>query len=94
MYVIFVHLYLAAFSARWNHGLWQCTSYTHTWYFPSYIINISGDSTCIHYFKLGHGLRVQHFRQNEECGVTEELVMIDENLRYDFDYQVKYINTI
>ena len=26
--------------------------------------------------------------------MTEELVTIDENLRYDFDYQVKYINTI
>ena len=37
---------------------------------------------------------MQHFRQNEECGATEELVTIDENLHYDFDYQVKYINTI
>ena len=36
----------------------------------------------------GHGLRLQHFRKNEECNVTEELEIIDENLRYDFNYQV------
>lgn len=36
----------------------------------------------------GHGLRLQHFRKNEECGVVEELETIDENLRYDFNYQV------
>ena len=36
----------------------------------------------------GHGLRVQHFRQNEECGVTEELPPVDENLRFDNNFQV------
>ena len=36
----------------------------------------------------GHGLRVRHFRQNEECGVTEELPPVDENLHYDFNLQV------
>ena len=28
-----------------------------------------------------------HFRQNEECGVLEELEPIDTNLKYDFNYQ-------
>ena len=28
------------------------------------------------------------FRQNEECGVMEELEPIDSNLKYDFNYQV------
>ena len=36
----------------------------------------------------GHGLRVQHFRWNKECNVTEELRSIDKNFRYDFNYQV------
>ena len=36
----------------------------------------------------GRGLRVQHFRQNEECGVTEELPPVNENLHYDFNFQV------
>ena len=33
-------------------------------------------------------MRLQHFRNNEECGVIEELSPIDENLNYDSDYQV------
>ena len=36
----------------------------------------------------GRGMRVQHFRQNEECGVTEELPPVDENLRFDTNFQV------
>ena len=36
----------------------------------------------------GRGMRVRHFRQNEECGVTEELPPVDENLHYDFNFQV------
>ena len=36
---------------------------------------------------IGHGLKVQHFRMNSECGVLEELPPIDVNLQYDFDYQ-------
>ena len=39
------------------------------------IINISG-----------HGLVVHHFRESE-CGLLEELEPIDENRRYDFNYQ-------
>ena len=35
----------------------------------------------------GRGLIVQHYRYNEECGVLEELEPIDQNMRYDFDYQ-------
>ena len=35
---------------------------------------------------IGHGLVVRHFRENE-CGLLEELQPIDENKRYDFDYQ-------
>ena len=34
----------------------------------------------------GHGLVVKHFRETE-CGQREELKPIDENRRYDFDYQ-------
>ena len=37
----------------------------------------------------GHGLVLQHFRRNEECGVLEEFEPIDINLKYDFNYQVK-----
>ena len=40
------------------------------------------------WLKTGYGLNVQHFRKNEECGVTEELEPIDTNMQYDFDYQV------
>lgn len=41
----------------------------------------------------GHGLLVQHFRENAECGVLEELEPIDENERYDFNYQqFTYLN--
>ena len=36
---------------------------------------------------IGHGLKLQHFRMNPECGVLEELPPIDVNLQYDFDYQ-------
>ena len=36
----------------------------------------------------GYGLNVQHFRKNEECGVTEELEPIDTNMQYDFNFQV------
>lgn len=36
---------------------------------------------------LGRGLTLQHFRYNTECGVLEELEPIDQNLRYDFNYQ-------
>ena len=35
----------------------------------------------------GHGLIVQHLRQNQECGRLEELKPIDENRRYDFNFQ-------
>ena len=35
----------------------------------------------------GHGLVVRQFRQNEECDALEELEPIDENRRYDFNYQ-------
>ena len=30
---------------------------------------------------------MRQFRQNEECGALEELEPIDENRRYDFNYQ-------
>ena len=39
------------------------------------------------YFISGHGLTLEHIRYNSECGVYEELEPIDENLKYDFDYQ-------
>ena len=39
------------------------------------------------FFFQGHGLTLQHFRYNEECGVLEELEPIDQNLRYDFNFQ-------
>ena len=38
----------------------------------------------------GHSLILQHFRDNKECGVTEELPPIDKNLKYDFNYQVLF----
>ena len=43
---------------------------------------------CVLLLKTGYGLNVQHFRKNEECGVTEELEPIDTNMQYDFNYQV------
>ena len=39
----------------------------------------------------GHGLVLQHFRRNEECGVLEELEPVDINLKYDFNYQVSVV---
>ena len=36
---------------------------------------------------IGHGLTVQHFRMNSECGRLEELPPIDQNLQYDFNFQ-------
>ena len=42
---------------------------------------------------VGHGLVVQHLRENKQCGVLEELEPIDENRRYDFNYQqFNYLN--
>ena len=38
----------------------------------------------------GTALSVRHYRNNTECGKMEELPPIDENLAYDFDYQVSY----
>ena len=35
----------------------------------------------------GHGIVVRQFRENEDCGALEELEPIDENRRYDFNYQ-------
>ena len=39
------------------------------------------------YHPSGHGLSLQHIRYNSDCAVYEELETIDENLKYDFDYQ-------
>ena len=39
----------------------------------------------------GHGLVLQHFRRNEECGVLEELEPVDINQKYDFNYQVSVV---
>ena len=39
------------------------------------------------FYHSGHGLTLQHIRYNSECGVYEELEPIDNNLKYDFDYQ-------
>ena len=39
------------------------------------------------YLNAGHGLIVRQHRQNENCSVLEELEPIDENRRYDFNYQ-------
>ena len=36
---------------------------------------------------LGHGLVVRQYRQNDKCSVLEELQPIDENRRYDFNFQ-------
>ena len=36
---------------------------------------------------IGRGLILRHLRWNPECEVMEELAPIDQNLRYDFDYQ-------
>lgn len=41
------------------------------------------------YFVLniaGHGLVVDHYRETE-CGLMEQMEPIDENRRYDFNYQ-------
>ena len=44
---------------------------------------------------IGHGLIVQHFRENEQCGVLKEMKPIDENRKYDFNYQqFTYLVTI
>ena len=40
-----------------------------------------------HTHLVGHGLTLQHFRMNPECGRLEELPPIDQNLQYDFNYQ-------
>ena len=36
---------------------------------------------------IGHGLIIEHFRENEQCGVLEAMEPIDENRKYDFNYQ-------
>ena len=38
-------------------------------------------------YVAGHGLVVRQHRQNNECDVLEELEPIDENRRYDFNFQ-------
>jgi hypothetical protein len=54
-------------------------------YLPDDGIHVFGNF--FHTHLAGHGLTFQHFRYNSECGVYEELEPIDENLKYDFDYQ-------
>ena len=56
-------------------------------YYSSNNIIINTTWITLYYAYAGHGLVVRHFRQNEECGVLEELEPIDENRRYDFNYQ-------
>lgn len=42
---------------------------------------------------IGHGVIVQHFRENNHCEVLEELAPIVENRKYDFNYQqYSYLN--
>lgn len=54
-------------------------------YFPEEGIHIFANM--LHTHLVGHGLVVQHIRENEQCNMTEELRPIDENLQYDFNYQ-------
>ena len=35
----------------------------------------------------GHGLVVNQLRENDQCGLLEELQPIDENRQYDFNFQ-------
>ena len=45
---------------------------------------------CVHVYNnnnIGHGVTLRHLRWNSECEVMEELEPIDQNLRYDFNYQ-------
>ena len=64
------------------------TSYTEAGYNCTYYIGLCKQvynwlCSCF----IGHGLTVQHFRMNPECGRLEELPPIDQNLQYDFDFQ-------
>ncbi|CAI8042458.1 DBH-like monooxygenase protein 1 homolog [Geodia barretti] len=54
-------------------------------FIPDEGIHVFGN--ILHTHVVGHGLAVQHFRYNPECGVYEELEPIDRNLKYDFNYQ-------
>ena len=38
-------------------------------------------------FIIGRGLVVKHLRETDQCGGLKELQPIDENARYDFNYQ-------
>lgn len=41
-------------------------------------------------FTIGTGLTVRHFRNTSgQCKAVEEIEPIDQNLKYDFDFQVK-----
>ncbi|XP_064399035.1 DBH-like monooxygenase protein 2 homolog [Halichondria panicea] len=51
---------------------------------PSEGIQVFGN--LLHTHLAGHGLVVDHFR-DAECGLLEQLEPIDENRRYDFNYQ-------
>jgi len=53
-------------------------------FFPPDGITVFGNM--LHTHLTGHGLVVRHFRKSE-CGLLEELEPIDENRRYDFNYQ-------
>lgn len=64
------------------------TSYTEAGYNCTYYIGLckqvyTWSCSCF----IGHGLTVQHFRMNPECGRLEELPPIDQNLQYDFNFQ-------
>ena len=65
------------------------TSYTETGYNCTYYIGLC--KQVYNYWScscfIGHGLTVQHFRMNPECGRLEELPPIDQNLQYDFNFQ-------
>ena len=68
--------------------------HTHTLGKQVYSVCIDNNMyTIIIIIIIGSGLLVQHFRENKECGVLEEMEPIDENRRYDFNYQqFTYLN--
>lgn len=67
-------------------------------YWKKYIVIVHaiGQIIKVYYFNMlfttGTGLTVKHFRNtsSSQCNAVEELKPIDQNLNYDFDFQVMH----
>ena len=72
-----------------EEGISVFANLLHTHLLGKYLEHNYGPVAKGHHFPPGYGLTVHHITNNEQCGAIEELEPVDQNLNYDFDYQVE-----